>query len=116
LPSSSFCSAPDNSSWPERISSVENALARVAPDQDAVRAELRKRGASLALFLPACAGVYSAATDRWLLMFYRDKANVVAKNMTRKNSEFTRQLAKNLRAALDDLTASKPGDPQFELF
>src|SRR3954463_799133 len=34
-------------------------------------------------------------TDRWVLLFYRDKADAVGKNMTPKNSEFTRQLAKN---------------------
>jgi hypothetical protein len=54
--------------------------------------------------------------DRWVLLFYRNKADAVGKNMTPKNSEFTRQLTKNLRAALDDLAASKPADPQFELF
>jgi hypothetical protein len=56
------------------------------------------------------------ATDRWVLLFYRDKADAVGKNMSPKNSEFTRQLAKNLQAALDDLAKSKPGDPHFELF
>lgn len=56
------------------------------------------------------------ATDRWVLLFYRNTADAVGKNMTSKNAEFTRQLAKNLQAAVDDLAASKPNDSQFELF
>ncbi len=54
-------------------------------------------------------------TERWVLLFYRDKADSIGKNMTPKNSEFVTQLAKNLQAAVDDLATSTASEPKYDL-
>jgi hypothetical protein len=73
-------------------------------------------GARRLLFFCRHAPASTPSTDRWVLLFYRDKADAVGKNMTPRNSEFARQLAKNLKAALDDLAASTAGESRFEVF
>jgi hypothetical protein len=57
-----------------------------------------------------------AAPERWVLLFYRDKSDVVGKNMTHKNPEFVAELGKNLQAALTDITASTPQNLRYDLF
>lgn len=57
----------------------------------------------------------TAAEERWVLLFYRNKSDDVGKNMSPKNPEFAAQLAKNLRAALDNFAASTPEDPKYDV-
>jgi hypothetical protein len=52
---------------------------------------------------------------RWVLLFYRDKNDSVGKNMSAKNSDFIKQLSKNMAAAFDDLNNSKAGDQRFDV-
>lgn len=57
-----------------------------------------------------------AAPERWVLLFDRDKADPVARNMTSKNPAFVAQLDRNLRDALTGLTASTPDELRYEVF
>jgi hypothetical protein len=58
----------------------------------------------------------AATTDRWVLLFYRDKSDNVGKNMSPNNAEFTRQLAKNLSLAIQDIANSTADNPRYDLF
>lgn len=58
----------------------------------------------------------AATTDRWVLLFYRDKSDSVGKNMSPKNADFTRQLAKNLSLAIQDIANSTADNPRYDLF
>jgi hypothetical protein len=58
----------------------------------------------------------AATTDRWVLLFYRNKSDSVGKNMSPNNAEFTRQLAKNLSLAIQDLANSTADNPRYDLF
>lgn len=69
--------------------------------------------------VPASGGLSrkpTATTDRWVLLFYRDKSDSVGKNMSPTNAEFTRQLAKNLSLAIQDLANSTAENPRYDLF
>lgn len=69
--------------------------------------------------VPASGGVPqtpAATTDRWVLLFYRDKSDSVGKNMSPKNADFTRQLAKNLSLAIQDIANSTADNPRYDLF
>ena len=57
-----------------------------------------------------------ATTDRWVLLFYRDKSDSVGKNMSPKNADFTQQLAKNLSLAIQDIAHSTADNPRYDLF
>ena len=61
-------------------------------------------------------GGASHTPERWVLLLYRDKSDPVGKNMTHKNPQFVAELAKNLQAALTDLSASTPQDPRYDVF
>ena len=62
----------------------------------------------------ACAGD-PPKTERWVLLFYRNKADSVGKNMSPKNPKFVTQLARNLQSALEDLANSTPDAPKYDL-
>lgn len=55
------------------------------------------------------------ADEQWVLLFYRDKADEVGRNMSPKNPEFVTQLAKTLRAALDDFAESAAQDRKYDV-
>jgi hypothetical protein len=55
-------------------------------------------------------------SERWVLLFYRDKSDPVGRNMTHKNPEFVAELGKNLQAALTDLSASTAQEPRYDVF
>lgn len=57
----------------------------------------------------------AATTDRWVLLFYRDKSDSVRKNISPRNADFTRQLAKNLSLAIQDI-ANMADNPRYDLF
>lgn len=52
---------------------------------------------------------------RWVLLFYRDKSDVVGRNMSAKNKVFILQLKKNLLAAIQDISESTPEEPKYEI-
>lgn len=54
--------------------------------------------------------------ERWVLLFYRDKSDVIGKNMSAKNAEFVKQLAKHLTLALDDFAKSDAQTKHYEVF
>ena len=58
----------------------------------------------------------SETRERWVLVFYRNKGDLVGDNMSHKNRAFGAQLEKNLTNALGDLLASTPANPLYEQF
>jgi len=60
---------------------------------------------------PADAGTLPAV--RWILLFYRAKTDPVGINLSPRNPAFVRQLNRQLRLALEDLTAAPP---KYEAF
>lgn len=56
------------------------------------------------------------SSERWVLLFYRDKSDPVGTNMTHKNPEFVTQLEKHLRLALADIVGSTAQAPLYEQF
>jgi len=53
--------------------------------------------------------------ERWVLLFYRDKADRVGRNMSSRNPEFKQQLARNLVSALEDIAGSTTNAPRFDV-
>ena len=70
----------------------------------------------LLFFCRQAGAAASPKTDRWVLLFYRDKADSLGQNMSSKNPDFTGQLAKNLRAALEDFATSTADHPKYDMF
>ena len=58
----------------------------------------------------------AAVTERWVLLLYRDKSDVVGRNMSRKNTDFVRALETNLASALEDIKQSTLEERRFETF
>lgn len=56
------------------------------------------------------------APERWVLLFYRAKGDVVGDNMSPRNRAYEVQLEKNLIAALADLQADTKENPHVERF
>lgn len=55
-------------------------------------------------------------TERWVLLFYRDKGDEVGDNMSPKNPAYVAQLERNLVQAIQDLQADSPQNPRCEKF
>jgi hypothetical protein len=62
---------------------------------------------------PDAAGSTALPTTRWVLLFYRPKTDPVGNNLSARNPAFVRQLNRQLRLALQDLTAAPP---RYEAF
>jgi hypothetical protein len=73
-------------------------------------------GARRLLFFCRHASGTGQTSERWVLLFYRDKSDPVGRNMTHKNPEFVAELGKNLQAALTDLSASTAQEPRYDVF
>lgn len=56
------------------------------------------------------------APERWVLVFYRNKGDLVGDNMSHKNPAFVNQLEKNLTRALGDMVSSTPANLFYEQF
>jgi hypothetical protein len=57
-----------------------------------------------------------APPERWVLLFYRTKGDVVGENMSPKNPTFEAQLGRNLLEAIRDLRADSPAQPRCEKY
>jgi len=55
-------------------------------------------------------------SERWVLLFYRNKNDVVGKNMTPANPNFESQLGRNLEIALSDLAHSTEKDKRYDSY
>jgi hypothetical protein len=62
---------------------------------------------------PQTAGTAALPVARWILLFYRSKTDPVGTNLSPRNPVFVRQLNRQLRLALEDLTAAPP---KYEAF
>lgn len=72
-------------------------------------ATLQVRQSTTALVVPP------AVSERWVLLFYRDKSDSIGRNMSPANPAFTSQLAKNLSLALNDISNSTPTVPRYDV-
>lgn len=58
----------------------------------------------------------TAAPERWVLLFYRDKNDVVGKNMSPANPNFETHLGKNFALAIEDLAQSTTEDQRYDIY
>jgi len=99
----------------DRPEIAETISARGLPAHTTLHKVYATTGAGPRRLLFFCRHAPAGASDvRWVLLFYRSKADTVGRNMSPKNKEFIGQLAKNLQAALQDITESTPEAPKYE--
>jgi hypothetical protein len=51
-----------------------------------------------------------------VLLFYRNKGDLVGDNMSRKNPEFSKQFWNRMLSAIDDVASDTPSTPRCETF
>ena len=55
-------------------------------------------------------------SDEWVLLFYRNKGDLVGDTMSRKNPEFSKQFWNRMLSAIDDVASDTPSTPRCETF
>lgn len=95
---------------------AETISARGLPAHTTLHKVYATTGAGPRRLLFFCRHAPAGASEaRWVLVFYRNKSDAVGRNMSPQNKEFIGQLAKNLQAALQDISESTPEAPKYEI-